>query len=175
MLKKILLALVILIGVVLVIAAVKSPNFSVTRSAVIPAAPAVVFEQVNDFHKWTAWSPWEKLDPAMKRTFEGAPSGVGAVYSWSGNRDVGAGSMTITESHAAERIVIRLDFHEPMESTCASVFTFTPQGNQTLVSWTMSGKSNFVERTMCLFMSMDKYLGGQFDQGLAKLKTVVVK
>jgi hypothetical protein len=170
MLKKILLSLVAIIAIILVAAAFQPADFRVTRSATINAPAAEIFAHVNDFHRWTAWSPWEKLDPAMKRTFEGPAAGVGAAYGWEGNSDVGAGKMTITESKPAESIRIKLEFFKPMPGVCPTEFTFRPAAGGTTVTWTMSGTNNYVSKIFCLFMNMDKMVGGDFEKGLATLK-----
>src|SRR5262249_6149457 len=131
---------------------------------------ADVFAQVNDFHRWAAWSPWAKLDPNAKNTFEGPSEGTGSVFRWAGNNEVGEGSMTITESKPHERVRIRLDFVKPYEGTSDAEFTFRPEGNQTAVTWSMEGKNNFIGKAICLFMNMDKMVGGKFDEGLVSLK-----
>ena len=131
-----------------------------------------MFAQVNDFHKWAAWSPWEKIDPNMKKTYEGSPAGNGAVYSWAGNKDVGEGRMTITDSKPGELVRIKLEFMKPWAATNATDFTFTPQGNQTGVKWTMSGDKNFMAKAFTLFMDMDKMIGNDFEKGLAQMKSV---
>jgi uncharacterized protein YndB with AHSA1/START domain len=172
MLKKFLLVLVTLIGVLVVVIAVQPSEFRVVRTATIAAPPAVVFAQVNDFHKWDAWSPWAKLDPAAKYTYEGAPAGEGAVFAWSGNDKVGEGRMTLLESRSPELVRIRLEFVKPYEGTSTAEFTFKPQGEQTLVTWSMTGQNNFIGKAMCLFNDMDKMVGGEFEKGLAQMKTV---
>lgn len=172
MLTKILLGLAAVLAVFLIVVALQPSEFSVSRSATIAAAPAAIFPHVNEPRKWEAWNPWGKLDRAMKLTYDGPPAGVGAAYAWAGNNDVGEGRMTVTESQANERIRFRLEFFKPMAGVCDTVFTFQPDSNGTAVTWTMSGKNNFLAKVMCLFMSMDKMIGGQFEQGLATLKTV---
>jgi hypothetical protein len=137
------------------------------------APPEAVFAQVNDFHNWDKWSPWAKLDPNMKVTYDGPTSGAGAKYSWVGNSDVGEGRMTIVESKPNELIRIRLEFIKPFESASDTEFTFKPEGKQTAVTWTMAGKHNFMSKGMCLFMSMDGMVGPDFEKGLASMKTVV--
>lgn len=176
MLKKILAAVAAaLVGLVLVIA-LQPKTYKVTRSAVIPAPPAEVFAQVNDFHAWEAWSPWAKLDPAVKNTFEGAPSGAGAVFKWAGNDKVGEGRMTLTESRPAERIRIRLEFIKPFASACDTGFDFAPAAGGTTVTWTMSGENDFLSKAMCLFMGgMDKLVGPDFERGLANLKAATAQ
>src|SRR6476659_923798 len=144
MLKKILIALAAIIAVFLIVVALQPSEFHVERTATITAPPATVFNQVNDFHKWDAWSPWAKLDPNMKTTFTGPSSGSGAVYAWTGNSDVGEGRMTITDSKPGESVNIKLEFVKPFAATSATVFSFKPQGNQTGVTWTMDGDNNFV-------------------------------
>ena len=179
MIKKILLlaVVVIVVGIAIfaVVVAMQPSHYQVQRSATINAPAAVVFNQVNDFHKWDAWSPWAKLDPNMKTTHEGSPAGTGAVYSWTGNSDVGEGKMTITDSKPGELIKIKLEFIKPFAATSDTVFNFKPQGNQTAVTWTMDGENNFVGKAMCLFMNMDKMVGGDFEKGLAQMKTIAEK
>jgi hypothetical protein len=163
---------VIALGLVVVVA-LQPSEFRVVRTGTISAPPHDVFAQVNDFHKWDAWSPWAKLDPEMKQTYEGAPAGTGAIYTWNGNKNVGEGRMRITESRPSELVRIKLDFVRPFAGTNDAEFTFRPDGNQTVVTWSMAGKKNFVVKAFGLFMSMDKMVGGQFEQGLAQMKSVV--
>lgn len=172
MLKKIFLALFAIIAIFLVIVAMQSADFRIARSTTVAAPAQAVYAQVNDFHKWDAWSPWAKLDPAMKKNFEGAPSGVGASYTWSGNDKVGAGRMTITDSKPNELVRMKLEFTEPFAATNTAEFTMKPEGNQTTVTWSMSGTKNFMSKAFDLIMNMDKMVGGDFEKGLAQLKTV---
>jgi uncharacterized protein YndB with AHSA1/START domain len=172
MFKKILLILAALVVVFLVVVAFQPSHYRVVRSATISAPPATVFPHVNDFHKWDAWSPWAKLDPAAKNTFEGPPAGTGAVFAWDGNDKVGVGRMTITESRPSDLVRIKLAFLKPFESTADTEFTFKPAGNQTTVEWSMSGEKNFISKAVCMFMSMDKMMGGEFEKGLTQLKTI---
>jgi len=172
MIKKILIGLVLVIILLVVVVALQSSHYRVERSATMNAPASVVFAQVNDFHKWSAWSPWEKIDPAMKRTFDGAPAGTGAGYAWVGNSEVGEGRMTITESHPSDLIKIKLEFLKPFAATSDTVFTFKPEGNQTKVTWTMDGDKNFMAKAIHMFMNIDKMVGGDFEKGLAQMKTV---
>lgn len=172
MLKKILIALAVLIVAFVAIVAMQPSEFRIERTAIISAPPSVVFAQVNDFHKWGAWSPYEDRDPAMKKSYEGAPAGTGAIYRWAGNSEVGEGSTTIIDSRPDERITIKLEFVKPFAATNTAEFTFEPEGEQTAVTWSLSGRNNFISKTMCLFMDMDKMVGGDFEKGLAQLKTV---
>jgi hypothetical protein len=171
MLLKILIVLAIIIVVLLIVAALRPSDFRTERSITVSTPPAAAFAQVNDFHKWKAWNPWAKLDPAMKEAYDGPPSGVGAIYSWDGNKNVGTGRMTLTESRPVESIRIKLEFLKPFAATNTAEFTFKPNGNRTIVTWSMFGKSNFICKLMGLFMSMDKMIGSQFEKGLADLKS----
>jgi hypothetical protein len=175
MLKKIVLGLGALIALVLILAATKPKTFKVERKAVMKAPAAKVFAQFNDFHNWAAWSPWEKLDPAMQRTYSGAKSGKGAIYEWKGNNKVGSGRMEITESPAPERIGLDLLFLMPFESRNTTVFSFVKQGEGTEVTWTMEGPNNFFSKLMQVFMSMDKMIGKDFEAGLSNIKAIVEK
>jgi len=173
--RKILLVLVLLIAGFVGLVAMQPSDFRVRRSAAMAADPAAVFAHVNDFHKWEAWSPWAKRDPNAKNSFEGPESGKGAVFKWSGNAEVGEGSMTLTESVPNQLVRIRLDFIKPFEDTADVEFYFQPEGDQTRVTWTMSGRNNFIAKAMCLFMNMDQMIGGDFEQGLKNMKSVVEK
>ena len=173
MLVKILIALAVIVVVLIVIVALQPSDFRVTRSATMSAPAPAAFAQVNDFHKWEAWNPWGKIDPAMKQTYEGAPVGTGAIYSWIGNNEVGEGRMTIIESHPSDLIRIKLEFFKPFAANNTAEFTFKPEGNQTVVTWSMSGDKNFMAKAIHLFMNMDKMIGGQFDKGLAEMKSIV--
>jgi hypothetical protein len=173
MLKKIFAFLILLIAVLAVVIAMQPADFKVARSATMAAPADAPFSQANDFAKWQNWSPWENLDKHMKRTFEGPQSGVGAIYKWSGNDEVGEGQMTIVESKPNEFIKIKLEFIKPMEGLCETIFTFTPEGDKTNVKWSMSGTNNFVGKAFHLFMNGDKMIGDYYEQGLAKMKTVV--
>ena len=161
------------IALLVIVVAMQPAEFRVARSRAVLASAPEVFAQVNDFHNWVAWSPWEKLDPAMKRSYEGPPAGEGARYSWNGNNQVGEGSTTITESRPYDLIRMKLVFVRPFAGTNDVEFTFEPQGEQTLVTWGMRGTKNFMAKAFGLIMDMDKMCGGQFEQGLANLKTVV--
>ena len=175
MLEIILIGFAVIVAVFVVVVAMRPSDFRVTRSATLPAPAPVVFAQVNDLHKWQAWSPWAKLDPAARNTYEGPAAGTGAICRWSGNKQVGAGCMTITESRPHEFIQFRLDFLKPFRATSTAEFTFKPEGQQTTVTWSMFGNNNFISRAVGLFMDCEKMVGGQFEQGLAQLKTVVGK
>lgn len=173
--KKLLIACGVLAAIVVVVAivvATRPADFRVTRSITIAAPPPAVFALINDLQKWEAWSPWMKLDPNAKSTFEGPTAGRGAAMKWVGNNQVGEGKMTITESRMNEAVRLHLEFYKPMAGTSDAEFTFQPQGSDTVVTWTMTGKNNFIAKAMCLFMDMDKMVGGQFEQGLASIKSV---
>ncbi|HEX4644944.1 MAG TPA: SRPBCC family protein [Verrucomicrobiae bacterium] len=172
MLIKILVALVVIAVVFIVIVAMRPSDFRVTRSTVISAGPAAIFAEVNDLHRWQAWSPWEKIDPALKRTYDGPPAGTGAIYSWVGNNKVGEGRMTVTESRPPELVRFRLEFLKPFKATNMAEFTFKPEGARTVVTWSMTGKYNFVMKAAGLFMNCEKMVGGEFEKGLANLKSI---
>ena len=177
MVKRILIAIaaivvVLVIGFVTVVA-VQPSHYRVTRSATMAAPADKVFAQANDFHNWENWSPWLDLDPAAKTSYEGPSSGEGAIFRWAGNENVGEGSMTITESVPSERIKIKLAFLKPFEDTADVDFAFEPAGGQTRVTWSMAGKKNFMGKAICLFMDMDKMIGGNYAEGLARMKKVV--
>jgi len=173
MLIKIVIAAAVIIIVFVVIVALQRSEFRVARSATMSAPAPAVFAQVNDFHKWEAWNPWGKIDPAMKQTYEGAPAGIGAVYTWVGNNKVGEGRMTLTESRPSELIRIKMEFFKPFAGNSIAEFTFKPERNQTTVTWSMAGENNFMAKAMHLFMNMDKMIGGQFEKGLASMKSIV--
>ena len=173
MLIKILIAVAVIVVVFIVVVAMQPSVFRVARSATMSAPAPAVFAQVNDFHKWEAWNPWGKIDPAMKQTYEGAPAGPGAIYTWVGNKNVGEGRMTLTESRPSDLIRIKLEFFKPFAGTHIAEFTFKPAGNQTAVTWSMTGKNNFMAKAIHLFMNMDKMIGGQFEMGLAQMKSIV--
>lgn len=176
MAKKVILGILALILVVVaglcVVVAMQPEDFKIIRSADIKAPSEKVFEMVNDFHNWDAWSPWAKLDPNMKTTHSGPGSGVGAAYSWVGNDEVGEGKMTIKSNHPPKQIVIDLEFIKPFPAKNLTEFGFKAEGDKTNVTWTMTGKKNFIMKGFCLVMDMDKMVGSDFEKGLAQMKTV---
>lgn len=172
MLKKILLVLVALFLVFVVIVALQPSDFHVERSVTVDAPASKVFGEVNDFHKWEAWSPWAKLDPDAKVTFDGPQAGEGSVMTWAGNSEVGAGKMTLVESKPGKLVKIKVDFTEPFEGTSGAQFDFNPEGDKTNVTWSMNDDHNFLEKAMCLIMNGEKMVGEQMEQGLTKLKQV---
>ncbi len=173
MIKKILIGIAVVIAVFVIIVATRPVDFRVSRSASIAVPPDVVFPHINDMKKWQEWSPWAKLDPNSKATFEGPVAGAGAVFRWVGNHEVGEGSMVITESRTNELIRFKLTFLKPMEGTCDTEFTFKPEGGATLVTWTMASKNGFIAKAMSLFMDCEKMCGDQFEQGFKNLKEVI--
>lgn len=148
-------------------------TYTVSRSATMAAPPERIYDQLVDFHRWPAWSPWEGLDPDMERHYEGAESGVGAAYRWSGNRKAGQGRMEILQATAPREIGIKLDFDKPFKSSNTTMFTLRPQGAGTEVTWTMVGPRSLMLKVMGVFMSMDKMVGRDFEKGLARLAAVV--
>ena len=172
MLTKVLIALAVIVIVFVVVVAMRPSEYRVARTITISAPAPVVFAQVSDFHKWNAWNPWAKMDPAMKQTYEGAPAGTGAVYTWTGNRQVGEGRMTLTESRPPDLIRINLEFLKPFAATSTAEFTFRPEGQRTAVTWSMVGNLNFVAKVIHLFVGMDRMIGANFEKGLADMKSV---
>jgi hypothetical protein len=171
--KVILIVLVLAIVGVLAFAATKPDTFRVQRSTSIKAPPGKISAVLSDFREWKAWSPWEKMDPAMKRTYGGAPSGKGATYAWQGN-EVGHGRMEITEA-AANRVAMDLDFVKPFEAHNKVEFTLEPKGGATELTWAMVGPVPYPAKIMHVFVNMDRMVGSQFEAGLADLKTLTEK
>ena len=172
MIKKILILLAVVVTGFLGFVAMRPADFRIARTATFSASAPVLFAQVNDFHKWEAWSPWAQLDPAAKNTFDGPPAGVGAGFAWAGNNEVGEGRMTILESRPSDLIRIQLEFLKPFAATNATDFTFRPEGAGTAVTWAMKGENNFVAKAFSLFMNMDKMIGDDFEKGLAQMKAL---
>lgn len=172
MLKIILIAVAAIVVLFPIIVSLRPSDFRVTRTGRINAPIGVVFENVNDLHKWEAWSPWAKLDPNAKNTYDGPISGTGASMAWVGNNKVGEGRMTITDSRPGEKVQFRLEFFKPFKATHTAEFTFKSEGEQTTVTWSMFGKNNFMGKAIGLFMNCDKMIGSQFEQGLANLNSV---
>ena len=169
MFKKIAIVIAVLIVGICIFAATKPDTFHFERATTINAAPEKIEPLLVDFHKWTAWSPWEKLDPTMKRTYSGAESGAGAIYAWEGNSDVGAGRMEIT-SATATQVDIDLDFVAPMATSNKTQFVLTPNANATTVTWSMDGPMPYMSKLMTVFVSMESLLSKDFEAGLASLK-----
>ncbi len=172
MLNIILFLIPLAIIAVLFLAAKQPTDFKITRTDRISAPASAIFPHVNNLKLWDAWSPWAKLDPNAKNAFEGPSEGVGAKMSWAGNSKVGVGNMTIMESRSDEYVQFKLEFQKPMQATNKAEFTFTPEGGQTSVTWTMTGTNNFMGKVMGLIMNCDKMVGGQFEKGLADLKAI---
>ncbi len=172
MLPYILIGVAVVIALLVILIAIQPAAFRIERSILVNAPPATVFEQVNDFRAWAAWSPWDKIDPNLQRTYSGPPSGPGTAYAWIGNSKVGQGNMTLTDSTPPERLRLRLEFLKPFKATNTAEFTFKPQVDQTLVNWAMAGRRNFAMKAFGLLMNFDKLVGGDFEKGLVALKAV---
>lgn len=169
------MVIVVLVVGVLGYAASKPNAFRVERSAIIPAPPDKVFAFLGDFHRWEAWSPWERLDREMKKTYGGPASGKGATYEWEGNRQVGQGRMEIIEATVPTKLKIKLNFIKPFQAEHATEFTLRPSGGATDVTWAMHGQNQFMAKVMGIFMNMDKMIGNDFEKGLANLTTAAQK
>ena len=174
MIKIIAAVVVLLIAAVLIFAATRPDTFRVQRATSIKAPPQKIAAALGDFHDWQAWSPWEKMDPAMQRSYSGAAKGKGAVYSWEGNKDVGQGRMEITEA-TPTRVAMDLEFVKPFAAHNKVVFTLAPKGDATEVSWDMQGPLPYVAKLVHLFLDMDGMVGKQFETGLANLKSLTEK
>lgn len=175
MLKAILIIVVVLIAGVLIFAATKPDTFRVQRSASIKAPPDRIFPLINDYRNWTAWSPYEKKDPAMKRTFGAITAGKGATYAWDGNKDIGQGGMEILESVPPSRVTMKLDFVKPFEAHNMVDFTLQPEGDTTRVTWDMHGPAPYFSKVMQVFINMDRMVGTDFEAGLASMKAIAEK
>jgi uncharacterized protein YndB with AHSA1/START domain len=175
MIKTIGIVIVLGIAAVLIFAATQPDSFRIERSALIKAPPEKIFTHINDFRLWEPWSPWEKIDPALQRSYSGAPSGVGAAYEWKGNKEVGHGRMEIVESTAPSKVALKLHFITPFEANNMVEFVLTPEGNATKVTQAMYGPSPFITKLMGLFFSMDKMVGDKYEEGLASLALIAEK
>jgi len=175
MIKTIAIVIVVVIAAILIFAATKPETFTVQRAASIKAPPEKIFAVLDDFHNWGVWSPWEKMDPDMKRTFSGAANGQGAVYEWQGNSKVGQGRMEITDATAPSQVTIKLDFIKPFEGHNVAEFLLQPNGDATNVTWTMRGPSPYIAKVMSVFCNMDSMIGKDFEAGLANLKAATEK
>jgi uncharacterized protein YndB with AHSA1/START domain len=169
--RTIAIIVAVLIAAVLVSAAFQPDSFRVQRTTSINAPPEKVYPLLSDFHRWSSWSPYEKLDPQMKRTYGGAASGAGAVYEWEGNSKVGKGRMEITDAPAPSRVSIKLDFLKPMQAHNVATFTLEPRDGATTVTWSMDGRTPYLAKVLHLFFNMDRMVGRDFETGLANLKT----
>ncbi len=170
--RKLFIGLAAVLLLLVAVIATRPAAFRLERRATIAAPAPVVFAELSDFRRWQGWSPWEKMDPNIQRTYSGAESGVGAIYSWKGSGGVGEGSMTITDSTPSERLALTLEFRAPLVATNAVEFTLTPGPNGVVVSWSMAGQNGFIGKAITMFVSMDAMVGSQFEQGLADLKAL---
>jgi uncharacterized protein YndB with AHSA1/START domain len=172
MIKTAALVVIVLVVALLAYAATRPDSMHVERSTVINAPPDRIFPLIADFHRWSSWSPYERMDPAMKKDYSGAASGRGAVYEWDGNRQVGQGRMEITDTADPSRVTIQLDFLKPFKGHNLARFELTPAGGSTDVTWTMDGASPFVAKVIGVFVNMDRMIGRDFETGLASLKAL---
>jgi len=175
MIKTIVIVLIAIVAAILGYAMTRPDTFTVKRAISIKAPPEKIFPLIDDFHRWPVWSPWEKMDPDMKRTFSGPPSGKGSAYAWQGNSKVGEGRMEILDDPAPSKVVIKLDFIKPFEGHNTATFLLEPKGELTDVTWTMDGPSPYVAKVMGVFMNMDKMIGNDFEAGLANMKAAAEK
>jgi uncharacterized protein YndB with AHSA1/START domain len=172
-LNEILIGVAVVLAVLVLVVSARPGEFRIERAATMAAAPERVFEQVNDLHKWQAWSPWAKLDPNATETHDGAANGTGAIMSWNGNKKVGAGRMTIVDSKPHELVRLKLEFFRPMRATNIAEFTFRPENGGTSVHWSMTGVNGFTGKAFCMIVNMDKLIGADFEKGLAGIRAIV--
>lgn len=172
MLKIIIAVMILLVATLLTYAATKPETFRLQRSTTIGAPPEKIFPFINDFHQWLAWSPWERLDPELKRSFSDASQGKGAQYQWEGNSKVGTGGMEIVEVSSPSKVLIKLDFLKPFEAHNFAEFTLAPQGGATNVTWAMYGPQSYMAKLMNVFGMTERMVGPQFETGLANLKAL---
>lgn len=163
----------LLVAGLVVHAARRPATMEVVRSTEIGASPDAIFPFLEDFHRWENWSPYERLDPGMRRTHSGPEKGKGAHYAWDGDRKIGAGSMTIRESIPDAKVVLDLEFLRPMESRCVTTIALEPQGGATRVTWTMVGPAPLSSRIVGTFLDLDALIGKDFEAGLATLKATI--
>ncbi len=173
--KTITIIIAIAVLALLAFAATRSDNFRVERQINIKAPPDRIFALISDFHRWSEWSPWEKIDPTMKRSFSGTANGEGAVYAWEGSGKAGAGRMEILSAPPSTKVQIKLDFIKPFEGHNTAEFTLNPLGTDTQVSWVMYGPAPFISKLMGIFFNMDKMIGADFETGLINLKAAAEK
>lgn len=171
-LSFVIIGLVVIVAALLIFASTKPDSFRVQRTATIKAPPEKIYPLIEDYHKWTSWSPWENKDPAMKRTYSGPESGKGARYAWDGNKEIGQGEMVISEATSPSRVVIAMHFIKPFDSRSTAEFTLQPKGDSTDVTWAMHGPSPFMSKVIGIFFSMDSMIGKEFETGLANLKGI---
>lgn len=172
MLKKILMALAIVIAILVIVIMTRPAAYQVERSVTVSAPATVVYAEVSDLKRWAGWSPWESRDPNMSKEYTGTPGTVGHGQTWSGNSDVGSGKMTFTAVTPNERIALSLEFIEPFASVASTAFQFKARDGGCLVTWSMSGENDFMGKAFSLFMNMDDMIGADYEQGLASLKKI---
>lgn len=172
-LKRVGLGLVAVVLLFVIVVMTRPSAFRIERSATVAAPPEAVYAQVADFRAWARWSPWEGLDPALKRTYDGPAAGPGASYAWSGNDDVGEGKMTITGAEQPSNVTVRVEFIKPIEATNTAIFTLVPAPSGTRVTWAMEGENGFIGKAFGMFMDMDKMVGADFEKGLGAMKQIV--
>jgi uncharacterized protein YndB with AHSA1/START domain len=167
--------LVLALAGILAYAAMQPDDFRIARSTIIKAPPEKIYPLMSDFRRGAEWSPYEKKDPNMKRSFSGAASGKGSVYAFEGNGEIGAGRLEITDTTPPSKVVLRLDMVKPFAASHTIEYSIVPKGDATEVNWAMHGQQPLLARAICLFLNMDKMVGADFEQGLASLKAVAEK
>lgn len=169
------IVLLAVIAALVIFIATRPPVFRVSRALAMNAPASAIYPHINSLAAWNAWSPWAKMDPHCKTVFEGSPEGKGCIMHWDGNKDVGKGSLTITESVPNERVEIQLDFLKPFKGTSYATLALEPQASQTLVTWSMHGRNNFIGKALSCVMNCEKMVGGQYQKGLENIRAIVEK
>ena len=172
MVMRIGIGVIVAVAGLLVVVATRPSEYRVTRTARIAAPPSAVFAYVNDLEKFNTWNPFLKMDPRARTAYAGPPAGTGAIMTWTGDKNVGEGRMTLVESRPGELVRFKLEFLKPFAATADAQFTFTPDGGGTAVTWSMTGQNTFMAKAMHMVMNIDRMIGGQFEKGLASLKSL---
>lgn len=175
MFKKIVIVVAVLIGLLFMYAAIQPSEYKISRRLLIHAQPEVLFSYINNSKKMNEWMPWAEEDPQVQMSYSGPDEGIGSISSWDSAGTMGTGKSTIIESIANSSTKTRIDYFKPMEMIQMSDMLLTPQAEGTMVSWAVTGQNGFMNRVFCVFMNMDKYIGGKFEKGLSKLKNLVEK
>jgi hypothetical protein len=168
-------AMILIIAGIFIVAATKPDTFRIERSATIDTTPTKLFAFINELSRWQEWSPWEKLDPNVKRSPSGPLKGLGAIYAWEGNNKVGSGRMEIIESKSPSKVVMKLDFFKPFEAHNTAEFTLLKKGTVTEITWAMYGPQPYKNKVVGMLIDTERMVGKQFEEGLANLKNIVEK
>ncbi len=173
MIKKIIIAIVVLVAGVLAYAASRPAELAIDRVIVISATPEVIFPHINNSQKANEWMPWQATDAGLKMIYAGPAEGVGSKSSWDSSGQMGAGEALVVESVPSQVVKTQLTYTKPFQMSQLAEISLTPENGGTRVKWAVTGKNGFVFRLMGIFMNCDKLIGDQFEKGLANLKSKV--